>query len=88
MYSFLTKITGERLKQTWTFSLKYVCSALLYLKPLTFCAKCDKELLEENVIDLLEQNDLSRIQCDISCAWFLYKCENIKSRVINDTNNE
>ena len=84
MYSFLTKITGERLR----FFLKYVCSALLYLKHLTFCAKCDKELLEENVIDFLEQDDLSSIQCDISCAWFLYKCENITSSVINGSNNE
>ena len=61
---------------------------LLCLKPLTFCAKCDKVLLEENEIDVSEQNDLSSIQCDIFCAWFHYKCENIKSSEINDSNIE
>ena len=66
----------------------YVCPALLRLKPLTFCAKCDKVLLEENEIDVSEQNDLSSIQCDICCAWFHYKCENIKSSGINDFNIE
>ena len=66
----------------------YVCPALLRLKPLTFCAKCDKVLLEENEIDVSEQNDLSSIQCDICCAWFHYKCENIKSSEINDFNIE
>ena len=61
----------------------YVYPALLHLKPLTFCAKCDKVLVEENETDLLEQNNLSSIQCDICCAWFHYKCENIKSTEIN-----
>ena len=35
----------------------YVCQALLHLKPLTFCAKCVKVLLEENETDVSEQND-------------------------------
>ena len=63
----------------------YVCPALLHLKPLTFCTKCDKVLLEENEIDVSKQNDFCSIQCDIFCAWFHYKCENIKFSEINDT---
>ena len=66
----------------------YVCPALLHLKPLTFCVKCDKVLLEDNEIDVSRKNDLSSIHWDICCAWFHYKCENIKSSGINDTNIE
>ena len=46
----------------------YVCPPLLCLKPFPFCAKCDKVLLKENEIDVLEQNNLSSIQSDICCA--------------------
>ena len=77
-----------KVKKNLKVSLKYVCPTLLHLKPLTFCAKCYKALMEENQIDLSKQNDLSSVQCDISCGWFHYKFENIMSSEINDTNNE
>ena len=60
-------------------------SSIITFKPLTFCTKCDKVLLGENEIDVSEQNDFCSIQCDIFCAWFHYKCENIKFSEINDT---
>ena len=59
-----------------------------YLKPVTDCAKCDQVTLEENEIIVCKQNDLSNIQCDISCAWFHHKCRNTKSSQINDNNIE
>ena len=81
--------TGKRLKQNLELFFKiYICPALLHLKPLTFCANCDKGLLEENEIDVSEHNDLSSIKCNICCAWFHYKCENIKSSEINHNNIE
>ena len=60
-------------------------SSLLEKRPVTYCAKCDKVLLEESEIPLSKQNELNSIQCDIFNAWFHYKCENI---MLNDVLGE
>ena len=59
------------------FFQTYICPALLGKRPVTYCAKCDKVLLEESKISLSEQKELNSIQCDICNAGFHYKCENI-----------
>ena len=52
------------------FYKTFVCPALLNCRPITFCAKCDKALLEETEISTHGQSDLNSIQCDICGAWF------------------
>ena len=51
---------------------------------ITFCAKCDKALLEETEISTHEQSDLNSIQCDICGVWFHYKYEIISSSFDTD----
>jgi len=59
------------------FFKTFVCPALLGLKPLTFCGKCDQVLLEEAEIDSSEEKELNSILCDICSIWYHYKCESI-----------
>ena len=57
------------------FYKTYVCPALLNFRQITFCAKCDKVLLEETEIATHEQSDVNSIHDDICGAWFHYKCD-------------
>ena len=57
------------------FYKTFVCPALLNFRPIIFCAKCDKALLEETEFAFHEKSDLNSIQCDICGTWFHYKYE-------------
>ena len=59
------------------FFKSFVCPALLFIKPLVYCAYCDKILLQENEIDSSEEDQLNSIQCDKCGCWFQLKCENL-----------
>ena len=48
-------------------------------RPLTYCRKCGKVLLEQREIDTKQQATLNSILCG---AWFHYKCEEIKTNDI------
>ena len=61
-----------------------VCPARLNFCAATFCAKCDKALLEETEISTHKQSDLSSIYCDICGAWFHYKCEIMPSSFVTE----
>ena len=62
------------------FYKTFVFPTLLNFHPITFCAKCDKALLEKTEVATHEQSDLNSIQCDMCGAWFYYKCEIMPSR--------
>ena len=66
------------------FFKSYVCAALLGVKELTYCGKCDKVLLEECEIMSNEQNELSSICRDQCGCWFHFRCENIISKDMAD----
>ena len=61
------------------FYKTFVCAALLNFRPITFCAKCDKVLLEETEIATHEKSHPNCKQCGICGAWFHYKCEILPS---------
>ena len=68
------------------FYKTFACLALINFHPITFCAKCDKALLEETETATHEQLDLNSIQCDICGTWFHYKCEIMPSSFDTELN--
>ena len=55
---------------------------MLQIKPIIYCARCEKVLLEECEINVNEE-ELNSIQCNLCNAWFHYSCENIKASDFN-----
>ena len=58
------------------FFQQYVAKVLLAIKPLAFCASCEKVLLEENEITKDEAGEKS-VCCDQCNSWYHYKCQSI-----------
>ena len=56
------------------FFQQYVAKVLLAIKPLAFCAPCEKVLLEENKITKDEAREKS-VCCDQCKSWYHYKCQ-------------
>ena len=57
------------------FYKTFVCLAILLIRPILFCGKCDKFILQENEILQNEQKDQSKIQCNDCCCYFHKACE-------------
>ena len=58
------------------FFQQYVAKALLAIKPVKFCADCEKVLLTKDEIAEDEANEKS-ICCDQCSSWYHYKCQSI-----------
>ena len=52
------------------FYKTYVCPAILLIRPVLFCGKCDKYILQEQEILPKEEKEQSRIKCDDCCCYF------------------
>ena len=53
------------------FFRSYICPILSGYKELSFCAKCEKVLLEQNEIKKgQDETDHSSIQCDHCMCWY------------------
>ena len=55
----------------------YVCPAILFITPITFCAKCDKPVFQEKELLPKEQNTLSKVQCADCCCWYHKQCTGV-----------
>ena len=66
------------------FFRSYICPILLGYKELSFCAKCEKVLLEQNEIEKgQDEIDHNSIQCDQCMCWYHYKCQALQLKDAN-----
>ena len=61
----------------------YVCPAILFITPITFCAKCDKPVFQEKELLPKEQNTLSKVQCADCCCWYHKQCTGVHLSLIH-----
>ena len=66
------------------FFRSYICPILLGYKELSFCAKCEKVIFEQNEIEKgKDEIDHNSIQCDQCMCWYHYKCQALQLKDVN-----